>query len=151
MLYGLYPAPAQRALADLRPAMTLDAAVVRVAEVGPGEGIGYGHSYRTRVRARIATVRIGYADGYPRALSNRGHVLIHGRSAPVIGRVCMDHVMVDASGIAEVRLGDRAVLWGTGLPAEEVAALADTIAYELVSRVGTRVARVYEEAEEEDS
>jgi alanine racemase len=151
MLYGLHPSPEHRALVDLQPAMALDAPVVRVAEVGPGEGIGYGHTYRTKVRARIATVRIGYADGYPRALSNRGRVLIHGRPASVVGRVCMDHVMVDASEIADVRVGDRALLWGTGLPAEEVAELAGTIAYELVSRVGTRVARIYEAAEEEDS
>ena len=100
------------------------AGVVRVAEVGPGEGIGYGHTFRTARPTRVATLRCGYADGYPRALSNRGLALIEGRRAPVIGRVCMDHVMVDVTD------------------------LADTISYELVARVGRRVERVFFEEED---
>jgi alanine racemase len=143
MLYGLYPDAALHARADLHPVMTFEAPVVRVAEVGAGEGIGYGHSYRTRARSRIATLRCGYADGYPRALSNRGRVSIGGRQAPVVGRVCMDHTMIDVSDVAGVKTGDVAVLWGPGLGAEDVAAAADTISYELIARVGPRVAREY--------
>jgi len=143
MLYGLYPDAELAGRAALEPVMTLDAPVVRIAEVGPGEGIGYGHSYRTRRRSRIATLRCGYADGYPRALSNQGVVLLRGRRVPVIGRICMDHTIVDASDLDGVDLGDRAILWGHGLDAGEVATLAGTISYELVARVGARVRREY--------
>jgi alanine racemase len=141
MLYGLYPDPLLRPVASLSPVMTLEARVVRVGEVGPGEGIGYGHSFRAERLLKVATLRCGYADGYPRALSNLGEVSFGGRLAPVLGRVCMDHMMVDVSGIGDVALGSTAVLWGDGLPTEKVAERAGTIAYELVARVGARVAR----------
>jgi len=141
MLYGLYPAPELRTRAELRPVMTLAAPVVRIFEVGPGEGIGYGHSYRTERPSRIATLRCGYADGYPRALSNRGTVVIRGQRAPVVGRVCMDHTMVDVTGLDRIDLDDEAILWGHDPGAADVAAAAETISYELVARVGPRVAR----------
>jgi alanine racemase len=121
--------------------MTLEARVVRVATVGPGEGIGYGHTFRADRSMRVATLRCGYADGYPRALSNIGQVLIAGRIVPVLGRVCMDHMMVDVTAIGEVAPGAAAILWGDGLPTEQVAERAGTIAYELVARVGRRVVR----------
>jgi alanine racemase len=143
MLYGLAPTAELGAKADLRPAMTLDAPIIRVAEVGPEEGIGYGHTHWTDRATEVATVRCGYADGYPRILSNLGPVVIHGRRYPVIGRVCMDHIMVDVTGAADVSVGDRAVLWGEDPPVTEIADLAGTIGYELVSRVGTRVGRVH--------
>lgn len=149
MLYGLYPDSGLTGHADLKPVMTLESGVVRVAEVGPGEGIGYGHTFRTDRVTRVATVRCGYADGYPRALSNRGQVLIGGRQAPVAGRICMDHLMVDVTDVHEdgvvVETGTRVVLWGRGLDAGEVAEHAGTISYELVARVGKRVERVFEE------
>ena len=147
MLYGLAPSKELGAKAELRPAMTLTAPVIRVAEVGPGEGIGYGHTYRTKAATRVATVRIGYADGYPRALSNSGRVIIRGKSLPVIGRVCMDHIMIDATTVPDVAVGDSAVLWGADPPAAEMAELIDTISYELVSRVGTRVRRLHVNSE----
>jgi alanine racemase len=143
MLYGLYPDAALRDRADLKPVMTLEAPVVRVAEVGAGEGIGYGHSFRTRATSRIATLRCGYADGYPRALSNRGEVLIGGRRAAVVGRICMDHTMVDVTAVPGVKVGEVAQLWGPDLGAEQVAARADTISYELIARLGARVEREY--------
>jgi alanine racemase len=143
MLYGLYPDAALRDRADLRPVMTLEAPVVRVAEVAAGEGIGYGHSFRTSRPSRIATLRCGYADGYPRALSNRGQVAINGRTASVVGRICMDHTMVDVTDMPGARTGDVARMWGPELGAEEVAARAETISYELVARVGARVEREY--------
>ena len=143
MLYGLYPDASLHGRANLRRVMTLHAPVVRVADVAADEGIGYGHTYRTSVPAKIATLRCGYADGYPRALSNRGTVLFSGGTAPVVGRVCMDHVMVDVSAVGPVRVGDVAVMWGPELPTEDVAAAAGTISYELVARVGARVVRQY--------
>jgi len=141
MLYGLYPAESLRAAVDLRPVMTLEAHVIRVGEVGPGEGIGYGHSFRAPRKILVATLRCGYADGYPRALSNRGGVRIEGRLAPIVGRVCMDHVMVDVTDIPGVRRGTCATMWGKAPATESVADQAGTIAYELVARVGTRVRR----------
>lgn len=141
MLYGLYPDSALRPMADLSPVMTLEARVVRVATVGPGEGVGYGHTFRADRPIRVATLRCGYADGYPRALSNLGQALIAGQIAPVLGRVCMDHMMVDVSAIGKVGPGTTAILWGAGLPTESVAESAGTIAYELVARIGGRVVR----------
>ena len=150
MLYGLYPDPSMRKVSDLRPVMRLEASVVRVAEVDAGEGIGYGHSYRAETKRKIATLRCGYADGFPRAMSNRGVVDVAGREVPVVGRVCMDHVMVDATDV-ELAPGDSVVLWGSGnLPTEEVAQRIDTISYELVTRVGPRVKRVYVETDDGD-
>ena len=141
MLYGLYPAESFRSVATLRPVMTLEACVIRVAEVGPGEGIGYGHTFRAQRRMRVATLRCGYADGFPRVLSNRGGVSFDGTVAPIVGRVCMDHVMVDVTDVPGVRLGSRATMWGQAPATESVADQAGTISYELVARVGSRVRR----------
>ncbi len=144
MLYGLLPDPALAGRASLQPVMTFEAPVVRTAMLGPGVGIGYGHTFRTQREMAVATLRCGYADGYPRALSNSGEAWLAGRRCRVVGRVCMDHTMIDVTGLP-VRVGDRAVLWGKQLDAGEVAARAGTIPYELVVRVGSRVERVYEE------
>jgi alanine racemase len=143
MLYGLYPDATLRSRADLRPVMTVFAPVVRVAAVPAGDGIGYGHTFRAPANMKVATLRCGYADGYPRALSNRGQVVLSNGRAPVVGRVCMDHTMVDVTALGDVRSGDVATLWGPALGAEEVAAACDTISYEIVARVGARVAREY--------
>jgi len=142
MLYGLYPAESFRSIATLRPVMTLEACVLRVAEVGPGEGIGYGHTFRAQRRMLVATLRCGYADGYPRVLSNRGVVSFDGKTAPIVGRVCMDHLMVDVTDVPGVRRGSRATMWGHAPATESVADRAETIAYELVARVGSRVRRL---------
>jgi alanine racemase len=141
MLYGLYPAESFRSVATLHPVMTLEACIVRVAEVGPGEGIGYGHTFRAQRRMLVATLRCGYADGYPRVLSNRGAVSFAGAVAPIVGRVCMDHVMVDVTDVPGVKRGSRATMWGGAPATESVADQAGTIAYELVARVGVRVRR----------
>lgn len=145
MLYGLFPDPGLAALADLRPVMTLLARIIRIADVGPDQGIGYGHSYRTGTRSRIATLRLGYADGYPRALSNLGEALVGGQRVAVVGRVSMDHLMVDITGLGGAAVGDEVTMWGAGLAVEEVAGRAETIPYELVARVGRRVQRLYRE------
>ncbi len=142
MLYGIAPDSSLRGRADLRPVMRLTARVVRVADVAAGEGIGYGHTFRTAVPTRVATVRCGYADGYPRHLGNRGLAVLRGRAVPLVGRVCMDHTMFDVSGVEGVAVGDEVTLWGGNPCVEDMAAKADTIAYELVARVGKRVRRV---------
>lgn len=146
MLYGVCPAPHLEA--DLRPVMTLRTRVAHVRRVGAGESVGYSGSFRARADTRVATLAIGYADGVPVASSNRGSVLLRGQRRPIVGRVSMDFVGVDV-GDVPVEIGEEAILFGEGqgtrLPVEEAAAAADTISYELLVRVGSRVRRVIAE------
>jgi alanine racemase len=123
--------------------MTLATRVVQVRDVRPGEAVGYGAVWRAPAPTHVATLAIGYADGVPWSLANRGEVLLRGRRVPIIGRVSMDLITVDA-GEAQVFVGDEAIVFGEGLPVEEVAACAGTLPYELVTRVGARVPRVAE-------
>jgi alanine racemase len=146
MLYGVHPA--SHLEAALRPAMTLRTRVAHLRRLRAGESVGYAALFRAERDTRVATLPIGYADGVPIAASNRGSVLIRGRRLPMIGRVSMDYVTVDA-GDAPVEIGDEVILFGEGeagrLPVEEAAAAAGTIAYELLVRVGARVPRNVEE------
>jgi alanine racemase len=145
---GLYGLPAAESIdpaaLGLRPVMQLSAAVAAVRRVPAGTHVSYGFTHRTDRETTLALVPLGYADGVPRAASNRGWVAIDGRRCPVVGRIAMDQFLVDA-GDGAVQVGDRAVLWGdpaAGEPsAEEWAAAADTIGYEIVTRVGPRVPR----------
>lgn len=144
MLYGVVPDPSLAGRADLRPVMTLVARVVRVADVGPGQGVGYAHTFHAKRPTKIATVRCGYADGYPRALGNVAVASVRGVRVPLIGRVCMDHAMFDVTDVADVAgvaLGDEVILWGDDPHVEEISSLAGTIGYELLARVGARVRR----------
>lgn len=145
-LYGLPPADTVDAAAlGLRPVMQLEAEVAAVRRVPAGTGVSYGFTHRTAHETTLALVPLGYADGVPRAASNRAEVSIGGRRCRVVGRVAMDQFLVDA-GEARVQVGDRVVLWGDpadGVPgAEDWARASDTIGYEIVTRVGPRVARV---------
>ncbi len=132
---------------DVRPVMSLHSRIVSLKTVPAGESLGYGRTFTTRRQSRIATIPIGYADGWRRALSNRGRVLVRGRFAPVAGRVSMDLTIVDVTGIPDVGLGDDAVLIGGQgehrISAEEVAAEIGTISYEVVTGISPRVPRVY--------
>ncbi len=143
-LYGVPPAPH---LTDppLRAAMTLISRVVRASRVPAGTPVSYGATYRTRRESTVVTVPVGYADGYPRALSGKGHMLIGDQRFPVAGRVCMDYTMLDV-GDAAVREGDVVTVFGGGLPVAEVAEAGGTIAYELFCRVARRVPRIYQRA-----
>ena len=141
-LYGVHPSAATRGSAALTPAMRFVTRIVALREVPAGTGISYGSTFVTTRPSRIATVPLGYADGYPRALSNRGVVVVRGERAPVAGRVCMDQTMIDVTAVRGVAIGDEVELWGGALAVDEVAAAADTIAYELLARVGARVRRV---------
>lgn len=147
MLYGLHPSPVTAGLADLRPVMSLKARVAQVKRVAAGFPVSYGWTYKTGSPAVLATVTVGYADGYSRLLSDRGEVLISGKRAPVVGRVCMDHIIVDATEVESVAPGDEVVLFGCQggafLPVEEIAEKVGTINYEVVCAVGARVPRVY--------
>ena len=145
-LYGLPAAASVDAAAlGLRPVMQLEARVAAVRRVPAGTGVSYGYTHRTEHDTTLALVPLGYADGVPRAASSRAEVSIDGRRCPVVGRIAMDQFLVDA-GEGAVRVGDRVVLWGDpadGVPsAEDWAVAADTIGYEIVTRVGPRVPRV---------
>ena len=146
-LYGLRPSREVSPAVDLRPALTLKSHVARVRTLPPGSGISYGLTYVTPTAITAALVPVGYGDGYPRLLSNRGAVLIHGQRAPIVGRVCMDQFVVDASGVGPLAVDDDVVLIGPQgadcLSAEEVADWAETINYEIVTGLLPRVERVY--------
>lgn len=131
---------------DLRPVLSLKARIECVKEVEEGEGAGYGLSWHADSRRKLAAVSIGYADGIPRSLSNRGHALVRGGKAPVVGRVCMDQLLLDVTEVPGAKPGDEAVFIGESgglkLRAEEMAAEARTITNELLSRLGNRLTRV---------
>lgn len=146
--YGLYPSnEVKKEVLKLKPAMELKSHVVYVKTVGAGEGVSYGSTYVTEKETKIATISIGYADGYPRALSSKGRVLIRGQYAPIIGRVCMDQMMVDVTHIHGVQGGDIVTLVGkdgeNAITAEEIAGYMNTINYEFICGLGRRVPRVY--------
>lgn len=143
-LYGYPPVPTAL---DFRPALHWEAEIVHVKDVPAGANIGYGCTYTTDTKSRIATIAVGYGDGYHRTLSNRAQVLISGRRAPVVGRVCMDQIMADVTHIPDVRTGDVAVLIGRQgggfIGADELAAWAGTISYEVALSITARVQRSY--------
>lgn len=144
MLYGGSPLLGRDAASlRLRPAMTLTSRLIAIAQRNAGDPIGYGGSYRCPEPMPVGVVAIGYGDGYPRHAPSGTPVLIRGCRAPLVGRVSMDMISVDLRGIADAEVGDRVVLWGQGLPVEEVAAQVGTINYELLCRIAPRVAVDY--------
>ncbi|MBP2655754.1 MAG: Alanine racemase [Firmicutes bacterium] len=147
ILYGLPPSGEMHSSLDLRPAMELKTRIVYIKKVGPGTAVSYGCTHHTKTQTYLATLPIGYADGYSRLLSNKASVLIGGRRRPIVGRVCMDQLIVDLGPICDAEIGDEAVLFGRQGDAEitvtELADLIGTINYELVCAVSSRVPRVY--------
>lgn len=147
--YGIYPSEeVKKERLDLIPALSWKSHVIHVKKVGPGIGVSYGATYVTeKPMTRIATVSAGYADGYPRALSNQGCVLIHGKKAPIIGRICMDQMMVDVTDIPDVQVEDVVTLVGTDgdetITIEEIANPAARFDYEMLCDISSRVTRVY--------
>jgi len=146
-LYGMAPSDEWPAPVPLRPVLTLKSRVVRVRTVPAGTGIGYGRTFVTQKPTRIALVPIGYGDGYHRLLSNRGAVLVRGQRAPILGRVSMDQIVVNVTGIDGVEVEDEVVVIGQQgeerISAEEVAGWASTINYEVTTALLPRVSRVY--------
>jgi alanine racemase len=140
MLYGVSPfVDTTAADHDLRPVMTLRSRLIAIRELKAGDTVGYGASWRCPEDMRVGVVAIGYGDGYPRAAGSGTPVLLNGHRVPLVGRVSMDMLAVDLREQAAAAIGDEVVLWGDGLPVEEVAACAGTIAYELLCRVTHRV------------
>ena len=146
MLYGVYPDPRSRALIDLKPVLSLKTRIAYLKTVEPGRTISYGLTYLVKKKTRVATLPIGYGDGFSRAHSSRGEVLIRGQRAPIIGIVTMDQIMVDVGNIDGVAVGDEAVLIGeqgaVRITAEEAAEKIGTISYEVLAQLGKRVSRV---------
>jgi alanine racemase len=148
MLYGPSPFAQNHSEADkLQAVMTLRSEVMAVRDIAVGESVGYGNTWTAAKPSRIATVPVGYGDGYPRGAANGTPVLVNGQRAPLAGRVSMDMITVDVSELAPVAIGDEVILWGDTPSAEEVAIHADTIAYEILTRMLDRVPRVFINAE----
>ncbi|HWR23500.1 MAG TPA: alanine racemase [Feifaniaceae bacterium] len=146
-MYGYHPGPGCGEGVDLKPVLTWKTAVTHVKSIDPGDTVSYGRRYTAKEPRVIATLPAGYGDGYKRCLSNKAYVLIHGKRVPVVGTVCMDQFMVDVTEIEGVKVGDEAVLLGrqggASFDADDMAALADTISYEILLSINDRVPRVY--------
>ncbi|MCQ2477802.1 MAG: alanine racemase [Clostridia bacterium] len=142
ILYGLKPSSDLKLTENFIPVMTLKSTVSMVKEIKKGETVSYGRTFTAQKRMKIATVAVGYADGYPRALSNKGYVLINGKKAYIVGRVCMDQMAVDVTNIENVKLGDEVILFGKDLRVEALADMSDTINYEIVCGISKRVPRI---------
>ena len=147
-IYGLYPSnEVNKSRVLLKPAMTLKARIIQLKKVPAGFKVSYGITFQTEKSTTIATVPVGYADGYNRLMSSRGYMLVHGRRAPVVGRVCMDLTMLDVGEIPEAGLEDEVVVFGSqgnaSIPVDEIASSLNTINYEIVSTVMERVPRIY--------
>ena len=149
MLYGSYPSPTFQDIVPLKPVMTLKTCIHFLKMVPTGTRISYGGMFTTKRESLIATLPIGYADGYSHRLSNHGEVLIHGKRAPVVGKVCMDFIMVDVTDIPHVSVGDEVILIGKQgreqITAEEIAEKINSISYEVLCLIGKRVPRIYKE------
>jgi alanine racemase len=150
MLYGGLPDPRHAAQVSLRPVMRFSSRILQAKTIDAGASVGYGHTFVTRRKTRIAIAPVGYAHGYPRALSNRGEVLVRRQRAPVVGLVSMNHVTIDVTDVVRVSVGDEVVLWGAQgndtIDVMEMGVRAGTIGYELLTGVGRSMPRVYREA-----
>ena len=147
-IYGIYPsAEVERDIVKLLPAMELKSHVAFVKDLPAGTAISYGGTFASETDLRVATIPVGYADGYPRALSNKGWVLIHGQKAPILGRICMDQFMVDVTHIADVKHGDEVTLIGRdgdeSIHIDELGDLSGRFSYEFACDISKRVPRVY--------
>ncbi|MGN0492717.1 MAG: alanine racemase [Acutalibacteraceae bacterium] len=142
ILYGLTPSSALTLKENFIPVMTVKSVVSMVKKIKKGDTVSYGRTFTADKEMKIATVTAGYADGYPRLLSNRGYVLINDKRADIIGRVCMDQMSVDVSDIKDVKQGDEVILFGKALPVEELADMCGTINYEIICGISPRVPRI---------
>ena len=147
-LYGLWPSgQVSREIVDLKPVLSLKSRIVYMKEVEAGVPISYGGTYVTPKKMRVATIPVGYGDGYPRGLSNKGYVLVRGRKAPILGRICMDQFMVSVDEIPEAAEGDEVTLIGKDgnirITMEELGEISGRFNYELACDLGKRIPRVY--------
>lgn len=144
-LYGSSPLPIEHLPVKLTPVMTLQSTIIGLRKLAIGETVGYGEKWQAKRPSTIATIAIGYADGYPRNAKNGTPVFIKGQIAPLAGRVSMDMITVDVTDISDIELGEKVELWGNNLAIETIAEYLDTVNYELLTRVSSRVTRIYVE------
>jgi len=148
MLYGYNPLEAGTLDRDLKPVLSLVTRIAFLKKVRADVPISYGRTFVTKRESMIATLPIGYADGYNRGLSNKGEALVRGRRVPLVGRVCMDMCMLDVTDVPEVREGDAVVLIGSQgnerITADDIAAKTGTISYEVLCGISSRVPRIYQ-------
>ena len=155
-IYGMYPSDeVNKMAAPLAPVMSLKSHIVFIKELQPGAAISYGGTYVADHEMKVATIPVGYGDGYPRALSGKGRVLIRGCQAPILGRICMDQTLVDITDIPEAQIGDEVTVYSDetfgGSSVDHAADLIGTISYELLCCIGTRVPRIFiENGKEKD-
>ncbi len=142
ILYGLLPSEELDKHKNLMPVMTVKSVVSMVKTIHKGDTVSYGRTFTAKRDMRVATVTAGYADGYPRRLSGKGYVIINGMAAPIIGRICMDQMVIDITGIHDVCEGDEVILFGKQLPVEKLADICGTISYEIICGISPRVPRV---------
>ncbi len=147
LTYGIYPSPKDIKRVKVYPVMSLKSKIVQIKEVQKGESVGYARTFIIKRKTKIGTIPLGYADGYPWQLSNRGKVLVKGKKVSIIGRICMDAFMVDLTALPDVKTGEEVVLLGKQgkerINAHQIAEWADSFSYEIVSRMGKRLPRVY--------
>ena len=147
-IYGLFPLPLAKRTIKLKPVVKFKTKIIFIKKVSGSESIGYGRVYTTIKETTVATLPVGYADGYPRLLSDKGEVLVRGRRASIIGRICMDLCMIDVTNIPGVQVGEEVVLWGRqegkNISVEEIAEKTGTINYEIICMVDKpRVSKVF--------
>jgi alanine racemase len=148
IMYGLYPSDdVDHSQLDLTPVMSVKASIVHLKEVPPGTSISYGRKFTTDRVSKIATIALGYADGYPRPYSPVGKVIVNGCFAPIAGNICMDQCMIDVTDVPEVKVGDEVIIMGSDgtntILADDIAAATGTINYEIICAFGQRLPKVY--------
>ncbi len=148
ILYGLWPSlEVAKNKVELKPVLELKSHIVHIKELEKNRQISYGGTYTTTGKTRIATIPVGYGDGYPRSLSNKGWVLLNGKRANIIGRICMDQFMIDITNISDVKIGDEVVLIGKSgsqiITMEDLGEVSGRFNYELACDLGRRIPRVY--------
>ncbi len=155
ILYGILPSEDIMHPECLKPVMSLRAVISHIKEIEPGSDVSYGRTYTADKKLRVATVPIGYADGYPRALSGKADMLVHGVRCPILGRICMDQCIIDITDVPNVKMGDVVTIIGRDgdeeIRVEELASMLDTIPYEVICGISKRVTRVYLKDGQEDS
>lgn len=150
-MYGMYPSDeVNKSNVKLTPALALKSCICYLKEIEPGSKVGYGGTFTAKTKTKVATIPVGYADGYPRLLSNKGYVLINGYRAPIIGRICMDQFMVDVTDIPDVNTMDEVILIGRNknesILVEQLSSLCGRFNYEFVCDIGKRIPRIYIES-----
>ncbi len=150
IIFGYYPSDeVDKNILKLLPTMSLRCKVIELNQLDIGDGVSYGLTFKAEKKMKIATIGIGYGDGFPRGLSNKGYVEVHGKRAKILGRVCMDKTMIDVTDIDDVRVNDEVIAIGNSVTFEEVASLVDTSNYEVVTRIQNRVTRIFKYQGEE--